>query len=69
MPNGKAAEAVLQSVTAEELAAHPLAYRPRRVKADDPHFVPYQGVWRPFTFEREGERVTDRVLMVWSAGK
>ena len=69
LPNGKATEAVLRSVTAEKLAAHPLAYRPQRVKAEDPNFVPYQGVWRPFTFEHEGERVTDRALVVWSAGK
>jgi transposase len=69
LPHGTATEAVLKRVTAEELAAHPLAYRPQRVKPDDPNFVPYQGVWRPFTFEHEGERVTDRVLVVWSAGK
>lgn len=69
LPNGKATEALLRSVTAEELAAHPLAYRPRRVKADDPNFVPYQGVWRSFTFEHEGERITDRALVLWSAGK
>ncbi len=69
LPKGKATEAVLRSVRAEELAAHPLSYRPRRVKADDPNFVPYQGVWRPFTFEHQGERVTDRVLVLWSAGK
>lgn len=69
LPNGKATEAVLRSVTAEELAAHPLSYRPQRVKADDPNFVPYQGVWRPFTFEHQGEQVTDRVLVLWSAGK
>lgn len=69
LPNGTATEAVLRSVSAEELAAHPLAYRPQRVRADDPNFVPYQGVWRPFTFEYQGERFTDRVLVVWSAGK
>jgi transposase len=60
---------VLRSVSAEELAAHPLTYRPQRVKADDPTFVPYRGVWRPFTFEHNGQRVTDRALVVWSAGK
>ena len=64
LPQGKATEAVLHSVSAKELAAHPLAYRPQRVRADDPNFVPYQGVWRPFTFEHQGERVTDRVLVV-----
>jgi transposase len=69
LANGTAADAVLRSVAAEELAARPLAYRPRRVKPDDVRFVPYQGVWRPFTFEHDGQQVTDRVLVVWSAGK
>jgi len=69
LPDGTATEQVLHSVSAEELAVHPLAYRPQRVKPDAPDFVPYQGVWRPFTFEYEGERITDRVLVVWSAGK
>jgi transposase len=31
--------------------------------------VPYQGVWRPFIFAHDGQRVTDRVLVVWSDGK
>jgi transposase len=39
------------------------------VKADDATLVPYQGVWRPFSFEHQGEEVTDRVLVVWSDGK
>jgi len=66
---GTATEAVLKSVSASELAAHPLTYRPQRVKPDDSRFVPYQGVWRPFTFEHEGQRITDRALIIWSAGK
>jgi transposase len=69
VPSGTAIEALLRSVAAEELAAHPLDYRPKRVKANDPTFVPYQGVWRPFSFLFEGEGVTDRVLVVWSDGK
>lgn len=69
LPNGTATEAVLRSVTTDELATHPLAYRPQRVKSDDPRFVPYQGVWRPFTFTPDGQTITDRVLVVWSAGK
>ena len=69
LPNGTATEAVLESVSAEELAAHQLVYRPQRVKPDDPRFVPYQGVWRPFSFEDDGQQVTDRALVVWSAGK
>jgi transposase len=69
LANGTAVETVLRSVPAEELAAQPLAYRPQRVKPDDVRFVPYQGVWRPFTFEHNGNQVTDRVLVLWSAGK
>jgi transposase len=69
LPNGTATEAVLKSVSAEELAAHPLAYRPQRVKPDDLNFVPYEGIWRPFSFQHEGQRVTDRALVIWSVGK
>jgi transposase len=69
LPNGTATEALLRSVSAEELAAHPLPYRPQRVQPDDAHFVPYQGVWRPFRFDRAGQEVTDRALVLWSAGK
>ena len=61
--------AVLLRVPAAELVEHELAYRPLRGKPTDTTFVPYQGVWRAFTFEQAGERVTDRVLVVWSAGK
>ncbi len=69
LPNGKEVKVLLGSVSSEELAAHSLAYRPQRVKRDDPSFTPYEGVWRPFTFEHKEERVTDRALVVWSAGK
>jgi transposase len=69
LPNGTATEAVLKSISAEELAVHPLVYRPQRVKPNAPHFVPYQGLWRPFSFEHEGQKVTDRALVIWSAGK
>ena len=69
LPNGTATEALLHSVSAEELVAHPLDYRPRRIKPDDPDFVPYQGAWRIFTFEHEGGQITDRALVLWSAGK
>jgi transposase len=69
LPNGEATEAVLRSVSVEELAAHPLAYRPQRIEPDDPNFIPYQGVWRAVTFEQAGQSVTDRALVVWSAGK
>jgi transposase len=67
--NGVAIDNILRSVTAEELAAHLLDYRPKRVKPGDTSYVPYQGVWRPFRFEYQGQVVTDRVLVVWSAGK
>ncbi len=69
LPPGRATEAVLRSVSASDLAAHPLAYRPKRVKADDARFVPYQGVWRSFTFEHKGRQAVDRALVIWSAGK
>jgi transposase len=69
LPPGTATEEVLKSVSADELAVHPLAYRPQRVKPDDPDFVPYEGVWRPFTFAYEDQATTDRVLVIWSAGK
>lgn len=69
LADGVAAEAVSRGVAADELAAHPLTYRPKRVKADDPRFVPYQGVWRFFCFEAKGQTVQDRVLVVWSAAK
>jgi transposase len=69
VPHGTAVDAILRSVTAEELTMHPLDYRPKRVKPDDTTYVPYQGVWRSLRFEHQGQAVTDRVLVVWSAGK
>jgi transposase len=67
--DGLATEAVLRSVSAAELSRQPLAYRPQRIKADDPAWVPYAGVWRTLTFDHGGASVTDRGLVVWSAGK
>lgn len=72
----KAIEEVLRSVSADELAAHELAYRPKR-QARDPKFVPYRGVWRPLKItappaddpQGKAEEYTDRILVVWSAGK
>jgi transposase len=69
LQDSTAVTAVIRSVPGAELAEHVLAYRPQRVKTPDTAFVPYQGVWRTFTFEQAGEQVTDRVLVVWSAGK
>ncbi len=60
---------LLRSVPAEELAKHVLAYRPQRVQPDDARFVPYQGTWRNYTFVHGEKQVTDRALVVWSAGK
>jgi transposase len=68
---------LLRSVSAEELAVHELAYRPKR-QAKDATFVPYQGVWRPLQVtvpppsdQPEGPKrvYRDRTLVVWSAGK
>lgn len=69
LADGTATDVLLRSVSTKELTGHTLAYRPQRVRTDDPSFSPYQGVWRPFTFEYRGERVTDRALVLWSAGK
>jgi hypothetical protein len=69
LADSTATDAVLRSVPAAELAAHPLAYCPQRAARRTAEFVPYQGVWRPFPFDGDGERVIDRVLVVWSAGK
>jgi transposase len=76
---------LLRSVSEDELAAHPLTYRPKRHRqgsgtpqAQDTTFVPYQGVWRPYrvtvpppTDQPEAPKKvhTDRALVVWSAGK
>ncbi len=73
----KAVTELLRSVSADELAAQPLAYRPKR-QARDAKFVPYQGVWRPFKIiapaspddpNGKANEFTDRALIVWSAGK
>jgi transposase len=69
LPNGPATDALLQRVSAADLASHPLAYRPARVTEDDPRFAPYQGVWRAYEVSHDGQRVTDRALIIWSAGK
>jgi transposase len=69
VPHGTAIDAVLRSVTVQDLTMHALDYRPKRVRPDDTTYVPYQGVWRAFRFEHHGQAVTDRVLVVWSAGK
>jgi hypothetical protein len=67
--DSEASRSVIESVSAETLARHRLKYRPKRVKPGDPTFQPYQGVWRPYTVAHGGVSVTDRALVVWSAGK
>ena len=61
--------AIIGSVSDKDLEAHPLAYRPRRKPPADQPFVPYRGVWRTASFTYAGQTVTDRALVVWSAGK
>lgn len=64
-----AVKVLLSQVAAEELAGHELSYRPQRKSPRDQPFIPYQGVWRSFTFTYQGQSFTDRALVVWSAGK
>ncbi|HIC94222.1 MAG TPA: IS1634 family transposase [Anaerolineae bacterium] len=59
---------LIRSVSDEELRAHELSYRPQRQRRQD-DFVPYRGVLRPITFRLDERAVTDRALVVWSAGK
>jgi transposase len=61
--------AVIRSVSEKELSAHELSYRPKRQQGRKDPFVPYQGVFRPITFKLDEQTVTDRALVVWSAGK
>jgi transposase len=77
LPATNARRRLLRSVSEDELAAHPLAYRPKR-QAQNATFVPYHGVWRPFRMtvppptdqpEASKKVYTDRALVVWSAGK
>jgi transposase len=60
---------LLRTVPDEELASHELGYRPQRKAPQGQPFIPYQGVWRSFTFTYQGQSFTDRALVVWSAGK
>jgi len=62
---------LLTSVTAEELAASPLGYRPQRA-ADDPAWEPYQGVARRLLLAHPDAArppLTVQALVVWSPGK
>jgi transposase len=61
--------AVMRDVSEKELHAHELSYQPKRQQRRKEPFVPYQGVFRPITFKLGQRRVTDRALVIWSAGK
>jgi hypothetical protein len=62
---------LLAAVSAEELAAHPLPYRPQRA-AEDPDWVAYQGMERPLFVphpDPSAPPLEVRALVVWSPGK
>lgn len=61
---------LLESVTADELAASPLGYRPQRAAAD-PDWEPYQGVLRMLELPHPEARkppLQIQALVVWSPG-
>lgn len=68
-PGEKQTTAIIASVSDQELGANALAYRPQRKASADHPFVPYRGVWRTIRFCHQGQTVTDRALVVWSAAK
>jgi transposase len=61
--------ALIRSVSDEELGRHQLDYRPQRQGPEGEPFIPYQGVLRPIHFQVDQRVVTDRALVLWSAGK
>ena len=66
-----AVQTLLASVSAEELAAHALPYRPQRA-ADDDDWVSYQGVERSLLLAHPDPAqppLRVRALVVWSPGK
>lgn len=68
---GAAGRALLGAVTAAELAAHPLAYRPQRAERDEA-WQPYQGVLRPLDLPHPDPSQPPlrlQALVVWSPGK
>jgi transposase len=62
-------KAVMRSVSEQEWLQSELDYRPQRHYPADSPFIPYRGVWRPFSVEYEGQLYSDRALVVWGAGK
>lgn len=61
--------ALIRSVSDEELGRHELDYRPQRQSPESEPFIPYQGVLRSINFQVDQRVVTDRALILWSAGK
>jgi len=62
-------EELIRSVNDDELRVHELSYRPQRQRRQGEPFIPYRGVLRPITFKLDDQTVTDRALVLWSAGK
>jgi transposase len=62
-------KAVIRSVSQQEWLKSELDYRPQRLFPADRPFIPYRGVWRPFSVEYEAQCYDDRALVVWTAGK
>ena len=60
---------LIRNVSDKELHTHELSYRPQRQRRGNGSFIPYQGVLRPITFKLGERTVTDRALIVRSAGK
>ncbi len=70
LPTGeRQTRAIIESVTDNELRANELGYRPKRKAIASCPFVPYRAVWRTVDFSYNGQTVTDRALVVWSAAK
>ncbi len=67
--SNKSVRKVIRSVSDTQLAANELDYRPNRHFPPDRPFVPYRGVWRPFSVTCDGETYDDWALVVWSSGK
>lgn len=68
---GEQGRLLLASVSTQELAEHPLTYRPQRAERDRA-YEPYHGVLRPLALEHpqaDQPPLQLQVLVVWSPGK
>jgi transposase len=68
---GDAGKKLLSEVSGEELASHPLEYRPQRAERD-PSWQPYQGVLRTLEITHPDDAARNlclQVLVVWSPAK